>query len=91
MTSFENLVMSINEFFFDDFYTKLNDIVNSSSKLKKDVKFKGCLENSHISLRMIQPKFSMIEESKDVNKVKLKLGDNLQIFNTNHHKIKRLT
>lgn len=35
MTSFENLVMSINEFFFDDFYTKLNDIVNSSSKLKK--------------------------------------------------------
>ena len=77
-TSFEEIKMEDDES-FDEFYVKLKDIVNSAFNLGETIpKPKIVRKVLRSLLERIHAKITMIEESKDINKIPLtKLVRNL--------------
>lgn len=73
---------------FNDFCGKLNDILNTYFNLAEKMNGSKFVRNFFRSLlERFQPEITIIEENKDVNKLKLdKSVGNLKIYELNHHK-----
>ena len=80
-TSFEEIKMEEDES-FNEFYAKLNDIVNSALNLRKTIHESKIVRKVLISLcERFHAKITMIEESKDIDKIHLtELVGNLQTY-----------
>lgn len=73
---------------FNDFCGKLNDILNTYFNLGEKLNGSKFVRNFFRSLlERFQLEVIIIEENKDVNKLKLdKSVGNLKIYDANHHK-----
>ena len=80
-TSFEEIKMEEDES-FNEFYAKLNDIVNSALNLRKTIHESKIVRKVLISLfERFHAKITAIEESKDIDKIPLlELVGNLQTY-----------
>ena len=80
-TSFEEIKMEEDES-FDEFYAKLNDIVNSAFNLRETIPETKIVRKMLRSLpERFHAKITMIEESKDIDKIPLtELVGNLQTY-----------
>ena len=80
-TSFEEIKMEDDES-FDEFYTKLNDIVNSVFNLRENIPEPKIFRKVLRSLpERFHAKITAIEESKDIEKISLtELVGNLQTY-----------
>ena len=80
-TSFEEIKMEEDEL-FDEFYTKLNDIVNSVFNLGENIPEPKIVRKVLRSLpERFHAKITAIEESKDIEKISLiELVGNLQTY-----------
>ena len=70
-TKFENIRMHENQF-FSSFYSELSDIVNSSFNLREPIlNYKVIKEIFKSLLQIFRPKVAVIEESKDIDSVRV--------------------
>ena len=73
-TSFEEIKMEEDET-FDEFYAKLKDIMNSAFNLGKTIPEPKIVRKVLRSLpKRFHAKVTVIEESKDIDKIPLKIG-----------------
>lgn len=88
---FENLTIDKDES-FDDFYHTLNDIVSISFNMREKMsKTKVRRKILRSVFQMFVPKVTTLEESKDLDKLKLdELICNLQIYKANLPKKKKV-
>ena len=84
LTIFETLRMDENKT-FDEFYAKLSDVINSSFYLGKKISQSEIVRKILRSLPdRFQPKVTAIEESKDIDLIKVEqLVGNLQTYESN--------
>ena len=80
-TSFEEIKMEEDEL-FDEFYAKLNDIVNSAFNIGETIPEPKVIRKVLRSLpKRFHAKITAIEESKDIEKIPLiELGGNLHTY-----------
>ena len=91
-TSFEEIKMKEDEL-FDEFYAKLKDIVNSAFNLGETIlEPKGERKVLRSLLERFHPKITVIEESKDIDKIPLtELVGNLQTYELGLTRIGKLS
>ena len=91
-TSFEEIKMEEDEL-FDEFYAKLKDIVNSAFNLGETIlEPKGERKVLRSLLERFHPKITVIEESKDIDKIPLtELVGNLQTYELGLTRIGKLS